>query len=185
MYVPVSTTTAKIDAIVESINAEINRAKGAEQALRDDLTTEIRDREASIAETKLYADSVVKGEHDRALEAENKLQEKIVAETNTRVSEITRVETEVVGNAKAEVLEKLQNEIDRAKGAEQVNAKSIADETARAIQAETVLTSDVDTIKDKLKIHGDSLTSLSDKIAEETTRATGKEHALELVINEN
>ena len=185
MYVPVSKTAAEIDTIVESIRSEIERAKSAEQVLRDGLTKEIHDRETSIAETKLYADSVVKGEHDRALEAENKLQEKIVAETNTRVSEITRVETEVVGNAKAEVLEKLQNEIDRAKGAEQVNAKSIADETARAIQAETVLTSDVDTIKDKLKIHGDSLTSLSDKIAEETTRATGKEHALELVINEN
>ena len=185
MYVPVSKTAAEIDTIVESIRSEIERAKSAEQVLRDGLTKEIHDRENSIAETKLYADSVVKGEHDRALEAENKLQEKIVAETNTRVSEITRVETEVVGNAKAEVLEKLQNEIDRAKGAEQVNAKSIADETARAIQAETVLTSDVDTIKDKLKIHGDSLTSLSDKIAEETTRATGKEHALELVINEN
>lgn len=185
MYVPVSKTAAEIDTIVESIRTEIERAKSAEQVLRDGLTKEIHDRETSIAETKLYADSVVKGEHDRALEAENKLQEKIVAETNTRVSEITRVETEVVGDAKAEVLEKLQNEIDRAKGAEQVNAKSIADETARAIQAETVLTSDVDTIKDKLKIHGDSLTSLSDKIAEETTRATGKEHALELVINEN
>ena len=185
MYVPVSKTSAEIDTIVESIRSEIERAKSAEQALRDGLTKEIHDRETSIAETKLYADSVVKGEHDRALEAENKLQEKIDAETNTRVSEITRVETEVVGDAKAEVLEKIQNEIDRAKGAEQVNAKSIADETARAIQAETVLTSDVDTIKDKLKIHGDSLTSLSDKIAEETTRATGKEHALELVINEN
>lgn len=185
MYVPVSKTAAEIDTIVESIRTEIERAKSAEQVLRDGLTKEIHDRETSIAETKLYADSVVKGEHDRALEAENKLQEKIVAETNTRVSEITRVETEVVGDAKAEVLEKLQNEIDRAKGDEQVNAKSIADETARAIQAETVLTSDVDTIKDKLKIHGDSLTSLSDKIAEETTRATGKEHALELVINEN
>ena len=185
MYVPVSKTAAEIDTIVESIRTEIERAKSAEQVLRDGLTKEIHDRETSIAETKLYADSIVKGEHDRALEAENKLQEKIVAETNTRVSEITRVETEVVGDAKAEVLEKLQNEIDRAKGAEQVNAKSIADETARAIQAETVLTSDVDTIKDKLKIHGDSLTSLSDKIAEETTRATGKEHALELVINEN
>ena len=185
MYVPVSKTAAEIDTIVESIRTEIERAKSAEQVLRDGLTKEIHDRETSIAETKLYADSVVKGEHDRALEAENKLQEKIDAETNTRVSEITRVETEVVGDAKAEVLEKLQNEIDRAKGAEQVNAKSIADETARAIQAETVLTSDVDTIKDKLKIHGDSLTSLSDKIAEETTRATGKEHALELVINEN
>lgn len=185
MYVPVSKTAAEIDTIVESIRSEIERAKSAEQALRDGLTKEIHDRETSIAETKLYADSVVKGEHDRALEAENKLQEKIDAETNTRVSEITRVETEVVGDAKAEVLENLQNEIDRAKGAEQVNAKSIADETARAIQAETVLTSDVDTIKDKLKIHGDSLTSLSDKIAEETTRATGKEHALELVINEN
>ena len=185
MYVPVSKTSAEIDTIVESIRSEIERAKSAEQVLRDGLTKEIHDRENSIAETKLYADSVVKGEHDRALEAENKLQEKIVAETNTRVSEITRVETEVVGDAKAEVLEKIQNEIDRAKGAEQVNAKSIADETARAIQAETVLTSDVDTIKDKLKIHGDSLTSLSDKIAEETTRATGKEHALELVINEN
>lgn len=185
MYVPVSKTAAEIDTIVESIRSEIEHAKSAEQALRDGLTKEIHDRETSIAETKLYADSVVKGEHDRALEAENKLQEKIDAETNTRVSEITRVETEVVGDAKAEVLENLQNEIDRAKGAEQVNAKSIADETARAIQAETVLTSDVDTIKDKLKIHGDSLTSLSDKIAEETTRATGKEHALELVINEN
>lgn len=185
MYVPVSKTAAEIDTIVESIRTEIERAKSAEQVLRDGLTKEIHDRETSIAETKLYADSVVKGEHDRALEAENKLQEKIIAETNTRVSEITRVETEVVGDAKAEVLEKLQNEIDRAKGDEQVNAKSIADETARAIQAETVLTSDVDTIKDKLKIHGDSLTSLSDKIAEETTRATGKEHALELVINEN
>lgn len=185
MYVPVSKTAAEIDTIVESIRSEIERAKSAEQALRDGLTKEIHDRETSIAETKLYADSVVKGEHDRALEAENKLQEKIDAETNTRVSEITRVETEVVGDAKAEVLENLQNEIDRAKGAEQVNAKSIADETARAIQAETVLTSDVDIIKDKLKIHGDSLTSLSDKIAEETTRATGKEHALELVINEN
>lgn len=185
MYVPVSKTAAEIDTIVESIRTEIERAKSAEQVLRDGLTKEIHDRETSIAETKLYADSVVKGEHDRALEAENKLQEKIDAETNTRVSEITRVETEVVGDAKAEVLEKIQNEIDRAKGAEQVNAKSIADETARAIQAETVLTSDVDTIKDKLKIHGDSLTSLSDKIAEETTRATGKEHALELVINEN
>lgn len=185
MYVPVSKTSAEIDTIVESIRSEIERAKSAEQALRDGLTKEIHDRETSIAETKLYADSVVKGEHDRALEAENKLQEKIDAETNTRVSEITRVETEVVGDAKAEVLEKIQNEIDRAKGAEQVNAKSIADETARAIQAETVLTSDVDTIKDKLKIHGDSLTSLSDKIAEETTRANGKEHALELVINEN
>ena len=185
MYVPVSKTAAEIDTIVESIRTEIERAKSAEQVLRDGLTKEIHDRETSIAETKLYADSVVKGEHDRALEAENKLQEKIDAETNTRVSEITRVETEVVGDAKAEVLEKLQNEIDRAKGDEQVNAKSIADETARAIQAETVLTSDVDTIKDKLKIHGDSLTSLSDKIAEETTRATGKEHALELVINEN
>lgn len=185
MYVPVSKTAAEIDTIVESIRTEIERAKSAEQVLRDGLTKEIHDRETSIAETKLYADSVVKGEHDRALEAENKLQEKIVAETNTRVSEITRVETEVVGDAKAEVLEKLQNEIDRAKGDEQVNAKSIADETARAIQAETVLTSDVDTIKDKLKIHGDSLISLSDKIAEETTRATGKEHALELVINEN
>ena len=185
MYVPVSKTAAEIDTIVESIRTEIERAKSAEQVLRDGLTKEIYDRETSIAETKLYADSVVKGEHDRALEAENKLQEKIDAETNTRVSEITRVETEVVGDAKAEVLEKLQNEIDRAKGDEQVNAKSIADETARAIQAETVLTSDVDTIKDKLKIHGDSLTSLSDKIAEETTRATGKEHALELVINEN
>lgn len=185
MYVPVSKTAAEIDTIVERIRSEIERAKSAEQALRDGLTKEIHDRETSIAETKLYADSVVKGEHDRALEAENKLQEKIDAETNTRVSEITRVETEVVGDAKAEVLENLQNEIDRAKGAEQVNAKSIADETARAIQAETVLTSDVDIIKDKLKIHGDSLTSLSDKIAEETTRATGKEHALELVINEN
>lgn len=185
MYVPVSKTAAEINTIVESIRSEIERAKSAEQALRDGLTKEIHDRETSIAETKLYADSVVKGEHDRALEAENKLQEKIDAETNTRVSEITRVETEVVGDAKAEVLENLQNEIDRAKGAEQVNAKSIADETVRAIQAETVLTSDVDTIKDKLKIHGDSLTSLSDKIAEETTRATGKEHALELVINEN
>lgn len=185
MYVPVSKTAAEIDTIVESIRSEIEHAKSAEQALRDGLTKEIHDRETSIAETKLYADSVVKGEHDRALEAENKLQEKIDAETNTRVSEITRVETEAVGDAKAEVLENLQNEIDRAKGAEQVNAKSIADETARAIQAETVLTSDVDTIKDKLKIHGDSLTSLSDKIAEETTRATGKEHALELVINEN
>lgn len=185
MYVPVSKTAAEIDTIVESIKSEIERAKNAEQALRDDLTKEIHDRETSIAETKLYADNAVKGEYDRALEAENKLQEKIDAETNTRVSEITRVETEVVGNAKAEVLEKLQNEIDRAKGAEQVNAKSIADETARAIQAETVLTSDVDTIKDKLKVHEDSLTSLSDKIAEETTRATGKEHALELVINEN
>lgn len=185
MYVPVSKTAAEIDTIVESIRSEIDRAKGAEQALRDGLTKEIHDRETSIAETKLYADSVVKGEHDRALEVENKLQEKIDAETNTRVSEITRVETEVVGNAKAEVLEKLQNEIDRAKGAEQVNAKSITDETARAIQAETVLTSDVDTIKDKLKTHENSLTSLSDKISEETTRATGKEHALELVINEN
>lgn len=185
MYVPVSKTAAEIDTIVESIKSEIERAKNAEQALRDDLTKEIHDRETNIAETKLYADNAVKSEYDRALEAENKLQEKIDAETNTRVSEITRVETEVVGNAKAEVLEKLQDEIDRAKGAEQVNAKSIADETARAIQAETVLTSDVDTIKDKIKVHEESLTSLSDKIAEETTRATGKEHALELVINEN
>ena len=171
--------------VLEKLQNEIDRAKGAEQALRDGLTKEIHDRETSISETKLYADSVVKGEHDRALEAENTLREKIEAETNTRVSEITRVETEVVGNAKAEVLEKLQNEVDRAKDAEQVNAKSITDETARAIQAETVLTSDVDTIKDKLKTHENSLTSLSDKIAEETTRATGKEHALELVINEN
>ena len=185
MYVPVSTTTTKINAIVESINAEINRAKGAEQALRDDLTTEIRDREASIAETKLYADNAVKVEHDRALEAERNLREKIEAETTTRVSEITRVETEVVGNAKAEVLEKLQNETDRAKGAEQANAKSIADETARAKQSETVLTSDVDTIKDKLNVHEESLTSLSDKIGDETARAIEKEHSLELVINEN
>lgn len=185
MYVPVSKTAAEIDTIVESISSEIDRAKSAEQALRDGLTKEIHDRETSIAETKLYADSVVKGEHDRALEAERNLREKIEAETTTRVSEITRVETEVVGNAKAEVLEKLQNETDRAKGAEQSNAKSIADETARAKQSETVLTSDVDTIKDKLNVHEESLTSLSDKIGDETARAIEKEHSLELVINEN
>lgn len=185
MYVPVSKTSAEIDTIVESIRSEIERAKSAEQALRDGLTKEIHDREASIAETKLYADNAVKVEHDRALEAERNLREKIEAETTTRVSEITRVETEVVGNAKAEVLEKLQNETDRAKGAEQANAKSIADETARAKQSETVLTSDVDTIKDKLKVHEESLTSLSDKIGDETARAIEKEHSLELVINEN
>ena len=185
MYVPVSKTSAEIDTIVESIRSEIERAKSAEQALRDGLTKEIHDREASIAETKLYADNAVKVEHDRALEAERNLREKIEAETTTRVSEITRVETEVVGNAKAEVLEKLQNETDRAKGAEQSNAKSIADETARAKQSETVLTSDVDTIKDKLKVHEESLTSLSDKIGDETARAIEKEHSLELVINEN
>ena len=185
MYVPVSKTSAEIDTIVESIRSEIERAKSAEQALRDGLTKEIHDREASIAESKLYADNAVKVEHDRALEAERNLREKIEAETTTRVSEITRVETEVVGNAKAEVLEKLQNETDRAKGAEQANAKSIADETARAKQSETVLTSDVDTIKDKLKVHEESLTSLSDKIGDETARAIEKEHALELVINEN
>ena len=185
MYVPVSKTSAEIDTIVESIRSEIERAKSAEQALRDGLTKEIHDREASIAESKLYADNAVKVEHDRALEAERNLREKIEAETTTRVSEITRVETEVVGNAKAEVLEKLQNETDRAKGAEQANAKSIADETARAKQSETVLTSDVDTIKDKLKVHEESLTSLSDKIGDETARAIEKEHSLELVINEN
>ena len=185
MYVPVSKTAAEIDTIVESIRTEIERAKSAEQALRDGLTKEIHDREASIAETKLYADNAVKVEHDRALEAERNLREKIEAETTTRVSEITRVETEVVGNAKAEVLEKLQNETDRAKGAEQANAKSIADETARAKQSETVLTSDVDTIKDKLKVHEESLTSLSDKIGDETARAIEKEHSLELIINEN
>ena len=185
MYVPVSKTAAEIDTIVESIRSEIERAKSAEQALRDGLTKEIHDREASIAESKLYADNAVKVEHDRALEAERNLREKIEAETTTRVSEITRVETEVVGNAKAEVLEKLQNETDRAKGAEQANAKSIADETARAKQSETVLTSDVDTIKDKLKVHEESLTSLSDKIGDETARAIEKEHSLELVINEN
>ena len=185
MYVPVSKTSAEIDTIVESIRSEIERAKSAEQALRDGLTKEIHDREASIAETKLYADNAVKVEHDRALETERNLREKIEAETTTRVSEITRVETEVVGNAKAEVLEKLQNETDRAKGAEQANAKSIADETARAKQSETVLTSDVDTIKDKLKVHEESLTSLSDKIGDETARAIEKEHSLELVINEN
>ena len=185
MYVPVSKTAAEIDTIVESISSEIDRAKSAEQALRDGLTKEIHDRETSIAETKLYADNAVKVEHDRALEAERNLREKIEAETTTRVSEITRVETEVVGNAKAEVLEKLQNETDRAKGAEQANAKSIADETARAKQSETVLTSDVDTIKDKLNVHEESLTSLSDKIGDETARAIEKEHSLELVINEN
>ena len=43
MYVPVSKTAAEIDTIVESIRSEIERAKSAEQALRDGLTKEILD----------------------------------------------------------------------------------------------------------------------------------------------
>lgn len=106
LYVPVSKSAADIDAIVEKINEEIQRAQEAERALDSAIKDEVTNRTAEITRVENDFNTKLQKEvtdREAAVTAvEDELTTKVQEEATTRASEVTRVENAIAPAVQAE-----------------------------------------------------------------------------------
>lgn len=180
--------------IKDLVKTETNRAKSREneieQLVKDEAVA--RERGDEKAATDLNAattaldtkiTTAVRDERERATGAENALTSQLEAEINERRAEVNRVETEVVPAVNNALSAKIQEEIDRAKDAERAIAESVVAEQSRAELKETEIEAKVTQALDQSQYASSQVSAISDAVHAETTRATEKEHAIELSIN--
>ena len=182
LYVPVSKSAADIDAIVDKINEEIQRALDAEQVLRDAIGKEVTDRTAEITRVEGSIESAVRTETDRAMAAENLLRTDLNAEIAERRADVNRVETEVVPAARQFTLDKVAEEADRAKEAERANAAAIAAEQSRAEQREIELSGQLASVTSTADTAVAKVETVKADLQTEIDRAKAVEEGLKLNV---
>ena len=131
-----ATLSGIVNGINQSITAETNRAKGAEQTLTDNVSanaTAISDEVARAKGAENTISSNLTAEIDRSTKKDDELSKSIT-------DEVSRAKT-----AEQTLTKSITDEVSRAKTAEQTLTKSITDEVSRAKAAEQTLTSSIST----------------------------------------
>lgn len=185
----------------DTVEAEdINNVQAAINMTQKALTEE--ESRAEDAEKELAG--TIQNETDRAIEAEQQLDEKVNEEKRrAEGSEKILTDNLALESARATKAEKkltddLSSEVTRATGAEATLTENLSAEAARATEAEQKLTTDLSaevirskaaekTLTDNLSAEISRATGaekvLTDNLASETTRATGAEKSLTSNLN--
>ena len=152
----------------EAVNAEQTRAEGAEQTLRQGISTEAQTRQQAdqTLDGKIAANTqAIANEKTRAEGAEQVLDGKISANTQDIANEKTRAE-----GAEASLQSNISTEAQTRQQADQTldgkiaaNTQAIAAEKTRAEGAETTLQGGIDSINGKIPTQASSQNQLADK----------------------
>lgn len=145
--------------IIDSIDAEIQRATTAEKTISDNLDAEIG--RATKAESDL--DSKVDSEIERANNQESALDGKITAEANRA--------TAAEGNLNAVLMQ----EIARSGQTDQTLNENLTAEIQRSTKADTDLQSNIDSEAERA---ANIETTIADNLSNEISRATAKENEI-------
>lgn len=132
--------TDKAGTLEKNLTAEIERAKAAEQTIASDLANVDKTLTDSIEAVKNTADKAaedIEAEVSRATAADATL----TADVSTLSASVSTMEKNVETLTTA-----VQNEVDRAQGVEDTLAQNIETETTRAQQREEQLQADIDAI---------------------------------------
>lgn len=181
-------------AAEDSVKAETDRATKREaeieQLVKDEAIARERADEQSatelreaIAEVNSEHASNVRDEKDRAMAAEAAISSLLDNEIAERRADVKRVETETVPALQQLIIDKIQEEIDRAKEAEHTNAEAIIAEKSRAELRETEIENKVTSATTKADYASAQADAANAAVQTEATRATEKEHILELSVN--
>ena len=152
----------------EAVNAEQTRAEGAEQTLRQGISTEAQTRQQAdqTLDGKIAANTqAIANEKTRAEGAEQVLDGKISANTQDIANEKTRAE-----GAEASLQSNISTEAQTRQQADQTldgkiaaNTQAITAEKTRAEGAETTLQGGIDSINGKIPTQASSQNQLADK----------------------